>query len=278
MIYKYFITIALSVALSATASTQASKKNQYKSPPPKPIMGDRNRINTDDTLTDLNIAPPRSLQLLNSNEVAFEPAAAYLGKINNLQKYLSSAQAAKLKTNPQIINESNDPNSENAPSITDKWYQMLRNSQYLAPNAQIEAVQNFINRTPYRHDSDTNNVGDSWKSPEDFLNSGGDSEDFAIAKYISLRLLGVDTSRIRIAVVFDSSRNIYRAVTVLYGNNNCLILNEDRNEIISDQDTTNISPVYSFNEKTIWYHWQNGETPPTQFLQTDVQRTYKLFP
>jgi predicted transglutaminase-like cysteine proteinase len=228
-------------------------------------------INTLDALMDLTIPAPRGQKVFGASEVSFDHAAAYVGKIDALQRSLEKSRAAfaqPLVTQGDV--ESLSP--------YEQWQVFLRKTAYLSRKAQIEAVQSFINRTPYHHDSDSTGSGDTWKDPEDFLTFGGDSEDFAITKYISLRLLGLSPDRLRVAVVFDHKKDIYRAVTLVYANTDVLVLDETKNEINAARDLKDLSPVYSFNEKHIWYHWKQGSMPPNQFLQTETQRQYKIFP
>ena len=86
------------------------------------------------------------------------------------------------------------------------------------------------------------------------------------------------SERLRIAIVFDQEKTIYRAVTLVYANTDVLMLDETKNEISTTRDITDLVPVYSFNENHIWYHWKKDARPPAQFLQTDMQKQYPVFP
>jgi predicted transglutaminase-like cysteine proteinase len=224
-----------------------------------------------DALMDLNIAPPRGQKVFNSNEISFDTPSAYVGKIEALQRFLEKSRVAF----EQTIILSDDSQDE---SPFNQWQVFLKKTAYLSQKAQIEAVQAFVNRTPYHHDSDSTRSGDTWKDPEDFLTFGGDSEDFALVKYISLRLLGISPERLRIAIVFDQEKSIYRAVTLVYANTDVLVLDETKNDISVSRDMPHLVPVYSFNENHIWYHWKKDGRPPAQFLQTDMQKQYPVFP
>ena len=258
--------------LSLAEKTPAKQKNQdtpinIK----KPQRLDRAGINTMDALMDLNIAPPRGQKVFDANEIAFDNPSAFVGKIQALQRFL---QKARTGFEESILTSDNSQGE----SPFNQWQVFLKKTAYLSQKAQIEAVQAFVNRTPYHHDSDSTGSGDAWKDPEDFLTFGGDSEDFALTKYISLRLLGISPERLRIAIVFDQEKLIYRAVTLVYANTDVLMLDETKNEISTTRDITDIVPVYSFNENHIWYHWKKDARPPAQFLQTDMQKQYPVFP
>jgi predicted transglutaminase-like cysteine proteinase len=255
-------------------SEKAQPKQKKKDTPTsikKPQRIDRAGIYTMDALMDLNIAPPRGQKVFNSNEISFDTPSAYVGKIEALQRFLEKSRVAF----EQTIILSDDSQNE---SLFNQWQVFLKKTTYLSQKAQIEAVQAFVNRTPYHHDSDSTRSGDTWKDPEDFLTFGGDSEDFALVKYISLRLLGISPERLRIAIVFDQEKSIYRAVTLVYANTDVLVLDETKNDISVSRDMPHLVPVYSFNEKHIWYHWKKDGRPPAQFLQTDMQKQYPVFP
>jgi predicted transglutaminase-like cysteine proteinase len=257
--------------LSLSEKTQTTQKKNKTPTIKKPQRIDRAGIYTMDALMDLNIAPPRGQNVFNSNEISFDTPSAYVGKIEALQRFLEKSRVAF----QQSIVLSDDSQDE---SLFNQWQVFLKKTAYLSQKAQIEAVQAFVNRTPYHHDSDSTRSGDAWKDPEDFLTFGGDSEDFAIVKYISLRLLGISPERLRIAIVFDQEKSIYRAVTLVYANTDVLVLDETKNDISVSRDIPHLVPVYSFNENHIWYHWKKDGRPPAQFLQTDMQKQYPVFP
>jgi hypothetical protein len=56
------------------------------------------------------------------------------------------------------------------------------------------------------------------------------------------------------------------------------VLDETKNDISVSRDMPHLVPVYSFNENHIWYHWKKDGRPPAQFLQTDMQKQYPVFP
>jgi predicted transglutaminase-like cysteine proteinase len=56
---------------------------------------------------------------------------------------------------------------------------------------RIEAVNVYVNAFRYKPDFESYEIVDVWQTPAEFFaNAGGDCEDFAIAKFMSLRELG----------------------------------------------------------------------------------------
>ena len=82
----------------------------------------------------------------------------------------------------------------------------------LSPMAQLEQVHAAINRQPYREDMEQFGRDDLWQTPLAFVVRGGDCEDFAIAKYFVLKLLGFADPDLRIAVLTSPERNEVHAV------------------------------------------------------------------
>ncbi len=77
---------------------------------------------------------------------------------------------------------------------------------------QLKRVQTSVNRRPYLEDRDQFGREDLWQTPLAFAGGGGDCEDFAIAKYFVLKLLGFPASDLRIAVLTGLERNEVHAV------------------------------------------------------------------
>jgi predicted transglutaminase-like cysteine proteinase len=95
---------------------------------------------------------------------------------------------------------------------------VLRLAAFVAKSAgrdrstQLRTVHELVNEQPYREDVEQFDRDDLWQSPLDFARRGGDCEDFAIAKYFVLRLLGFSAADLRIAVLTGVATNEVHAV------------------------------------------------------------------
>lgn len=85
----------------------------------------------------------------------------------------------------------------------EKWERMINTLQHGTDAEKIEAVNTFFNQAiDAIADKGTSNGHDYWQSPIETLARGrGDCDDFAIAKYVSLRMLGIPAERLRFSVV-----------------------------------------------------------------------------
>lgn len=140
-----------------------------------------------------------------------------------------------------------------------EWRAMLKNVQALDRRAQIEAVNQFMNRAPYIVDPVNYRVSDYWATPLQFLTKDGDCEDYAIAKYISLRELGFPTELLRIVVLDDLNLGIAHAVLAVYLDGEAFILDNQISHVIAAAKIRHYRPIYSINEEYWWLH-----RPPTQ--------------
>lgn len=80
------------------------------------------------------------------------------------------------------------------------WRDLLARAMPLSEDEKLEAVNRFFNReVRFVEDSQLWGQRDYWASPFELLAEGaGDCEDYALAKYFTLRLLGVPERRLRL--------------------------------------------------------------------------------
>ena len=92
-----------------------------------------------------------------------------------------------------------------------EWRVLLATLAGKDRKTQLAAVNEFMNRASYIEDLPNWGVPDYWATPLQFLTKDGDCEDYAIAKFVSLRTLGFTNDELRIAVVDDANLQIGRA-------------------------------------------------------------------
>jgi predicted transglutaminase-like cysteine proteinase len=87
---------------------------------------------------------------------------------------------------------------------------------------------------------------DVWSSPlATFANGGGDCEDYAIAKFVALRLAGVAPDDIRIVVMHDTIRGEDHAVVAARLDGRWLTLDNNRMAMIEDSNVRNYRPTFA---------------------------------
>ena len=132
------------------------------------------------------------------------------------------------------------------------WLALLGRLGDAAPMDQLRAVNAFLNRFPYRSDLANYGRRDYWATPLEFLARSGDCEDYAIAKYVSLRRLGVPAGRLRIAVVQDEDRDSPHAVLLADVGGTWYVLDNLSERVEPQERVGHYVRYYSLNEDGFW--------------------------
>lgn len=135
-----------------------------------------------------------------------------------------------------------------------KWRAFIKKTKRLSRSRQIVAVNRYVNRIRYIEDRDNFGRTDYWATPRQFFARGGDCEDFAITKYLTLKALGWSVKRMRIAIVVDKNKRQAHAILVVYHRGKRHILDNQSKYVRSDRVISHYRPIYSINERHWWFH------------------------
>ena len=136
-----------------------------------------------------------------------------------------------------------------------KWQAFLSEISSAPLSDQLYRVNRYINHVRYRTDERNWDRADFWAVPEQFFARGGDCEDYAIAKYVSLRSLGIPAERLRVVVVYDRKIREDHAVLVITAPDGIKVLDSNRKRVIDwEEARKRYSPYYSVNEQAVWIH------------------------
>lgn len=139
------------------------------------------------------------------------------------------------------------------------WLRFLRGLGAEPSLEQVRAVNRFVNRWRYRSDAENYGRSDRWATPLQFFERAGDCEDYAIAKYESLRRLGFGPERLRLVVLHDTERDLAHAVLAVYLPEGVFILDNLAEDALPQHEVRHYVPYYSLNEVAHWLH----EAPAT---------------
>jgi predicted transglutaminase-like cysteine proteinase len=144
----------------------------------------------------------------------------------------------------------------------DAWQRLLSTEKQVSEKEKLEVVNQFFNhQMRYVEDIDNWHETDYWATPIESLWKGaGDCEDYAIAKYFSLRRLGVPNDKLLITYVKALRLNRAHMVLTYYSGPNAepLVLDSLINEIKPASQRTDLLPVYAFNGEGLWLPGANG--------------------
>lgn len=136
----------------------------------------------------------------------------------------------------------------------DEWTDLLTSLKGKKSAEQMEAINRHMNHAPYITDIVNWGVQDYWATLRQFFQKDGDCEDYAIAKYFSLKNLGFDPNDMRIAVVQDTNLDVAHAVLVVYVDNKTWILDNQIPQVVGEKTILHYKPLYSINEGAWWLH------------------------
>jgi predicted transglutaminase-like cysteine proteinase len=144
----------------------------------------------------------------------------------------------------------------------DAWQRLLSTQKPLSEVEQLKVVNLFFNhQLRYQEDIDLWHEVDYWATPIESLWKGaGDCEDYAIAKYFSLRRLGVSADKLRITYVKALRQNRAHMVLTYYSSPEAmpLVLDSLVDPILPASQRQDLLPVYSFNGEGLWLTGAGG--------------------
>lgn len=142
------------------------------------------------------------------------------------------------------------------------WNQMLQSEAEQPELEQLGAVNRFFNQQlSFQDDPLVWHQIDYWATPvESLIKGAGDCEDYALAKYFSLRHLGVLSDKLRITYVKALTRNQAHMVLTYYASPTAepLVLDNLIDEIRPASQRKDLLAVYAFNAEGLYLPGANG--------------------
>ena len=135
------------------------------------------------------------------------------------------------------------------------WQSIIDKMKVAEIESKLYEINNFFNKIPYYTDLEHWGKPDYWATPVEMLGTnGGDCEDYVIAKYFSLRALGIPDSKLRMMFVTALRQNQAHMVLAYYPEPNAipLILDNINPRILPANERRDLRPVYSFNGEGLY--------------------------
>jgi predicted transglutaminase-like cysteine proteinase len=146
------------------------------------------------------------------------------------------------------------------------WKEFVRNSAGRGSGDPelLRPVNGFFNDLPFVEDRVHWRIEDYWATPAEFLSSrGGDCEDYVIAKYFTLKELGVPVSRLRLVYARTwrtSEAHMVLAYFAAPGADPLILDNQERG-IRRAADRPDLIPVYMFNDDDLQFVQKGADAP-----------------
>jgi predicted transglutaminase-like cysteine proteinase len=141
------------------------------------------------------------------------------------------------------------------------WQRLVNEDASTTDLEKLEKANRFINTNNFVSDAIHWLKNDYWATPIEFLASnGGDCEDFALAKYFTLKLLGVPEGKINMTYVKAWKLNQAHMVLTYYATPGAepLVLDNLVQTIELASKRSDLIPVYSFNGSGLWLSKERG--------------------
>lgn len=145
-------------------------------------------------------------------------------------------------------------NAKSSARIVREFQENIEDFKTLPLKDMASRVNDVMNAKRYIVDSKNWGTSDYWATPIEFMQRGGDCEDFAIAKYAALRALGVPEERLRIAIVHDTQKNIPHALLIVYTDQGAYYLDNQTTKIVNANVPGRYRPIFSINRTAWWLH------------------------
>lgn len=142
------------------------------------------------------------------------------------------------------------------------WGRLIDASENLDEAAKLKTVNAFFNGAlVFTDDRTVWHQEDYWATPVEALYKGaGDCEDYSIAKYVTLRRLGIPSDKLRITYVKALQQNQAHMVPTYYSSPTAepLVLDNLIPQIKPASQRKDLLPVYAFNAEGLWLPGPNG--------------------
>lgn len=132
------------------------------------------------------------------------------------------------------------------------WHRFLDSLKSESRSNQIRTINLYMNKHPYITDIANWGISDYWETPLEFIRRHGDCEDYAIAKFFSLRYLGFENKDMRIVILKDHNINAIHSVLAIREAGQFLILDNQVSRVVEAKKVHHYEPIYSVNEDRWW--------------------------
>lgn len=140
------------------------------------------------------------------------------------------------------------------------WKKFLISIKKYDKFTQLRAVNARMNKAKYTSDKSNWGKKDYWSTPGEFMSRFGDCEDYAIVKYLSLRLLGFKDKELRVVAVKDLNLKVGHAILVAIlrdpktKKKKVYVLDNQIKKVVEAKTIRHYEPVFSINRSFWWRH------------------------
>ena len=161
----------------------------------------------------------------------------------------------------ELLNKAEQKYGKPARSLLVAWEDLIISDNSQTDLEKLEKVNQFFNQMEFVDDIDHWGEKDYWATPIEFLGTqGGDCEDFTIAKYFTLKAMGIEEEKLNLTYVKALNYNVHHMVLTYFSTpgSEPLVLDNIVTDINSASQRKDLLPIYSFNGTGLWLAKQRG--------------------
>lgn len=174
---------------------------------------------------------------------------------------MTISHAGEFTVSKQVLGKIEQEYGDYARRRVSFWSDLIADNQHANELEKLRVVNDFFNQLAFVNDIDHWGKEDYWATPLQMLASnGGDCEDFSIAKYFTLREMGISAERMRLTYVKAVKLNQAHMVLTYFSTPEAdpLVLDNLVTEIHPASARKDLLPVYSFNGSDLWIAKSRG--------------------
>ena len=163
---------------------------------------------------------------------------------------------------PEFLNRVEQKYGNSARKLLVTWEDMITSDTSKTDREKLEKVNQFFNQVEYREDIYHWGQKDYWATPIEFLVTfGGDCEDYTIAKYFTLKAMGMADEKLNLTYVKALTYNVHHMVLTYYSTpgSEPLVLDNIEPDILPASQRQDLLPIYSFNGTGLWLAKERGK-------------------
>jgi predicted transglutaminase-like cysteine proteinase len=142
------------------------------------------------------------------------------------------------------------------------WEEAQRLAERPASLDMLKALNGHLNRVVYRDDSLQRDIPNEWATPLEFIEHGGDCEDYVTAKFLALAAAGWPSKNMRLVIgeLADGSHHAVLVVRLHGYDTTWHVLDNRSDRIRTVAETGDFIPFFGMSQRATWIYKRNWGT------------------
>lgn len=163
--------------------------------------------------------------------------------------------ASALTISQQALDQAQQKYGAQAVERLKAWQDLINTHKNAGELSKLRATTDFFMQFKAVSDKEMWQQENYWATPIELIGrDGGDCEDFALAKYFTLKAMGVPIKKMRLVYVTSTKLKQPHMILAYYEQPDAdpLVLDNVTKWILYGSERPDLKPVYSFNSVSVW--------------------------